>query len=734
MIDSTKIAEQEIAALRNQIWRMRHPQAPQREELWPNYVEPKVSDLKGIATQRIYEWESDTTWFRAYEIELHDFTGFQYILDFTGTTNHEIQGTFGVNNQRVEANLQPFELETICLVSRNKLDPFKFAVKMQWVTTDVHPAILETALAMNSQRIRQEWELQKQAGVTGDEDSDETDEIKAKLSKAGLRYVDTDWYPDANALYIEGEKSDKLTKEQVMWRRAGDFCKNPAVFKDGIDPEDILQGRLGDCWFCCSLASMAERPELITKIFVTDEMSPVGIFEVFFYHNGIKKTIILDDYFPCKPYSGPIYTKTGDDELWVAILEKAYAQLYGCYERLVSGTPYHAFTDLTGNPTELYDLSDNEHTNGLWEKLLAWNRSEENLMSAACEEAAQANPEEAGLMMDHSYTILDAKIANGYPQLLQIRNPWGHGEWKGDWSDFSPLWTEAAKKAYGINELDPDDGSFWMDYKDFLKYFTSLTVCHARKDWKDARIGLSLEFDIDSELLKTQAISLNVPNGGEIKWISIYQQDDREENANKYIDLSLLIFEDNGNGSRKPIGFIGMETARQVHCQFEQGSFSQQETLPAGNYLLVPYTSGRLWDDASPNVRNIAVSCHCVGSQPSLKIIDNYDKNSIDQVLLEMVMQMGDEKMWHDLERRHLRIGQMDVYCGRNNSQNKILTFSMSGDLDNIVNACGYPDLSQGCQFEMMPGQCAIFGVQVMSNPKEAGSSAYKFGLKSKAA
>ena len=151
-VDSTNISQQEMAMLRDQIWRMRHPDQEEREQLWPENIEPKVADLKGIATQRIYEWQSDTTWFRAYEVELHQFTGFQYVLDFKGTTNHEIQGTFGCQGLRVEANLQPFELETICLVSRNKLDPFKFAVKMQWITTDVHPAILETALAMNQNR------------------------------------------------------------------------------------------------------------------------------------------------------------------------------------------------------------------------------------------------------------------------------------------------------------------------------------------------------------------------------------------------------------------------------------------------------------------------------------------------------------------------------------------------------------------------------------------------------
>jgi len=107
-----------------------------------------------------------------------------------------------------------------------------------------------------------------------------------------------------------------VIEEQVMWRRAADYCASPEVFKiDGddekdVEPNDVMQGRLGNCWFCCSLASMAERPELIKRLFITKEFNEEGIYEMRFCHNGLWKVVLLDDFFPCKPYSGPIYTKS----------------------------------------------------------------------------------------------------------------------------------------------------------------------------------------------------------------------------------------------------------------------------------------------------------------------------------------------------------------------------------------------------------------------------------------
>merc|ERR1711865_176591 len=46
-----------------------------------------------------------------------------------------------------------------------------------------------------------------------------------------------------------------------------------------------------------------------------------------------------------------------------------------------------------------------------------------------------------GLVSGHAYAILQVKKVKDF-RLVQFRNPWGSGEWTGDWSDKSDLWTK----------------------------------------------------------------------------------------------------------------------------------------------------------------------------------------------------------------------------------------------------------------------------------------------------
>lgn len=63
--------------------------------------------------------------------------------------------------------------------------------------------------------------------------------------------------------------------------------------------------------------------------------------------------------------------------------------------------------------------------------------------------------------------------------LLKLRNPWGEGEWTGNWGRNSGLWTEDLKREVKLTNIE--DGSFFIDYADFKKNFEAVVICHYHK-------------------------------------------------------------------------------------------------------------------------------------------------------------------------------------------------------------------------------------------------------------
>lgn len=55
---------------------------------------------------------------------------------------------------------------------------------------------------------------------------------------------------------------------------------------DNIEPNDIKQGLLGDCYFLCSLSSLAERPHLVKRLFETKTYQPSGLYSVWLNIDG----------------------------------------------------------------------------------------------------------------------------------------------------------------------------------------------------------------------------------------------------------------------------------------------------------------------------------------------------------------------------------------------------------------------------------------------------------------
>ena len=85
-----------------------------------------------------------------------------------------------------------------------------------------------------------------------------------------------------------------------------------------------------------------------------------------------------------------------------------------------------------------------------------------------------------GIVQGHAYTFLNADVINwGYEErIVQLRNPWGAGQFKGRWSDYDSNWNyvpEEEKKRLGWKK-DRNDGLFFMTYEDFLKEFRTITI------------------------------------------------------------------------------------------------------------------------------------------------------------------------------------------------------------------------------------------------------------------
>jgi calpain-15 len=58
-----------------------------------------------------------------------------------------------------------------------------------------------------------------------------------------------------------------------------------------------------------------------------------------------------DDYFPCDPATGqPAFTHCRGPELWVVILEKAWAKVHGSYQNIEGGSAPDVLSALTGAP------------------------------------------------------------------------------------------------------------------------------------------------------------------------------------------------------------------------------------------------------------------------------------------------------------------------------------------------------------------------------------------------
>jgi hypothetical protein len=257
---------------------------------------------------------------------------------------------------------------------------------------------------------------------------------------------------------------------------------------EGMNPGDIEQGCLGDCWLLGALSCLATRVDLLQNLITFDGMQ-YGFVVVQFFKNGEWKPVVVDTRLPCNPKTKKlIYAHCmSENEFWVCFLEKGYAKLFGNYEELNGGKMPDSLVDLTGGVTEKINLKEflgdaQQHAQQqaakaaeLWRMVKA-NYQSGYVMGCSLNDKnskVEASPE--GIVYNHAYGILSVREIQGL-KLIRVRNPWGKGEWRGAFSDDDDNWDnyKGLREAVGV-ELK-DDGIFWMEFKDWYMNYTKLYV------------------------------------------------------------------------------------------------------------------------------------------------------------------------------------------------------------------------------------------------------------------
>ncbi|AYU81233.1 calpain-like cysteine peptidase, putative [Leishmania donovani] len=386
-------------------------------------------------------------------------------------------------------------------------------------------------------------ETQKVAGVAGVSRSEE--EILYKCRKSKIPYIDMRFHPSEAALRRPHDKQSVSNMHAITWKRPQDYIpaiahKEIKLFRHGVSAAGIGQGHLGDCWLMCSIAVVAESKTMVKDIFrhpvsqsQRKKEERAGGYRVYINKNGWFHNVIVDSYLPT--YNGAVYfaRSAGDPyELWVSLLEKAYAKLHGSYASIVGGNPLHALQDLTGFPVYSFTNAWKAAANGeeaasqFFKDLLRYRKngylisistpgtqtSLHNAGSGNANEASlEARYKAAGLSTGHSYSVLKVRqFVIPRVKLLKIRNPWGSGdEWTGAWGKNSTKWQKHSLVRRSCKPSKVSDGTFWIEWRDAVQFFEGGGVCMVKKAWYQYRfpgqfIGIIPSVVLKIELKKQQ--------------------------------------------------------------------------------------------------------------------------------------------------------------------------------------------------------------------------------------
>ena len=390
-------------------------------------------------------------------------------------------------------------------------------------------------------------------------------------------------------------KADVSGWNNYIWCRAEEIydTQNFDVFHEGATCDDIIQGSLGDCYFLSVLGSLCKFPKMIERLFYSTKKAKNHQYGINFYINGIWKMILIDDFFPTRNTSFKKFAfgYSTTKELWIPLLEKAWAKINGCYAKVtIGGLPNEVF-DICTEAFSDYILIKNKNKTQLWNELIEGEKKNYVMTAGTTKNLNGFRLEKIGLTPGHAYTVLQAleiDPGTGPEKVVKLRNPWGNFEYSGDWSDYSSKWSDELKKKYEFNKKN--DGVFYMAYNDFTQYFLTIGFGKVHENYITTNIKINKEKNI-----KCQLIKVKVKNNNKKKvhsFLQVYQKNPRvilKDGTYQKTSLIFIILVDSN------FKYLISSSANKMHIGVEYNLEADKEyyLFTDSNYRYEPANKGK---------------------------------------------------------------------------------------------------------------------------------------------
>ena len=352
-------------------------------------------------------------------------------------------------------------------------------------------------------------------------------------------------------------------ENQIIWKRARDIFKNGefTLFSDNISPNNILQGSIGNCYFLTVISALTNYPTLIFQLFNNGlNISQNGYYEINLKIDKKIATITLDDYFPYNIRKNkPVFCKPYKNEIWVMLLEKAWAKIRGSYFNMDKGSPFIVLKtfllsmkfkeDITYH---FYSLNNSNYKDNIWNMIINIIKYKKNIFMICLSkenlnDKKKLNDLKYSIVERHFYNIIGVCEKEG-KNILKLRNPWGFNSKNKNnnynKNEFDFIINENDDYIDNIkqdkeNFISLEEGEFIIDYNYFCYLFEEIQIYEIKK----------FSFNIICHIKKrNNCINIIYLKIKETKFkenikIQIYLDEKYISSENEFLNFKLLIIE-----------------------------------------------------------------------------------------------------------------------------------------------------------------------------------------------